>query len=196
MPKDKQDHPIVWISWFAAAKYCNWLSRKENLPLYYRFNIEDREHPFVDVCKKSTGYRLPTEKEWIFAASEGNLSAESIKDGKSEKEIERIEKKYFQDSISSTIYVKSENPNKYGVYGLMGNVREWVDNPKLEKITQYGEQLIKGMGWLLGEEGFEFKTTYTLIAQNNNVDVGFRIARNLTNSENQKVKSAYRNFQV
>ena len=192
IPKGRQDHPVVWISWFAAAKFCNWLSRRENLPLYYKFSIQENKFINLTVNKGSYGYRLPSENEWRFAASGGDLNAETILDiYANEKDKERIRRKYFADDIETTSSVKSENPNKFGVYGLMGNVREWVDNPENELITKYDEQIIKGMGWLLGEEGFKFSHSSPLISQNNNVDVGFRIARSLTDIEEQKVKSAY-----
>lgn len=39
--KEKQDHPVVQVSWYDALKYCNWLSEKTGQK-----------------------YRLPTEAEW------------------------------------------------------------------------------------------------------------------------------------
>ena len=31
---------MICVSWYAAAGYCNWLSRKENLPECYEPNAE------------------------------------------------------------------------------------------------------------------------------------------------------------
>lgn len=194
IPKHKTDHPIVWISWFAAAKFCNWLSRKENLIPFYIFEF-DTNNMFsqVRVSKNASGYRLPTESEWKFAASGGNSDAITIYDiCEDEKEKARIKRKFFIEEVETTSSVKSENPNKYGVYGLMGNVREWVDNPEKVTLNKFDEQIIKGMGWLLGQEGFEFNHSSHLIAQNNNVDVGFRIARSLLSNELEFVQLAYR----
>lgn len=192
IPLGKQDHPVVWISWFAAAKYCNWLSRKENIMPYYTFRIENNKFIKLDVNKNAPGYRLPSEEEWKLAASEGNSEAETVLDlCVDDRDKDRIKRKFFTGDVNSTSPVKSENPNKYGVYGLMGNVREWVDNPDRITLLKFDEQIIKGMGWLLGEEGFEFNHSTTLFAQNNNVDVGFRIARSLTKEELIYVQNAY-----
>jgi formylglycine-generating enzyme required for sulfatase activity len=192
IPKSKQDHPVVWISWFAAAKFCNWLSLKENLEPFYTFRLKNNKFVQIDIKNNGSGYRLPTESEWIFAASEGDSNAESILDICSdERDKKRIKRKFFSGKIETTSSVKRENPNKYGVYGLMGNVREWVDNPEKLILNKFDEQIIKGMGWLLGEEGFKFKHKSSLIAQNNNVDVGFRIARSLSLNELEFVQNAY-----
>lgn len=190
IPKGYDDHPIVWISWFAAAKFCNWLSRRENLGQYYKFELENKEFSRVIVNKNSHGYRLPSKEEWVFAASEGNLNATSIFDLYEKEDRERIERKFTQP-VDSTSPIKSENPNKFGVYGLMGNVREWVDDSSKTVLTKFDEQIVKGMGWLLGNEGLKFRHSSPLIAQNTNVDLGFRIARSLSDDELEKVNNAY-----
>ena len=42
------DHPVTWVNWEEAQAFCQWLSRKEGRT-----------------------YRLPTDKEWSFAALVG-----------------------------------------------------------------------------------------------------------------------------
>jgi formylglycine-generating enzyme required for sulfatase activity len=192
IPMFKEDHPLVWISWFAAAKFCNWLSRKEGFRTFYNFELIAGKFNQVTVDKESYGYRLPSEEEWIFAASNGISDAVTLLDLYSDEKDKEMIRSRFSQTVDSTSPVRSENPNKFGVYGLMGNVREWVDDvdEKKDKLTEFTEQLIKGMGWLLGKEGFEFKHSSPLIAQNNNVDVGFRIARSLSPNESEKVKLA------
>jgi hypothetical protein len=63
------DGPMIAVSWFGAAAYCNWLSQREGLPddqLCYVPN-KDKEYEAgmtipADFFKR-TGYRLPTEAE-------------------------------------------------------------------------------------------------------------------------------------
>jgi len=190
LPKGKEDHPIVWVSWYAAAMYCNWLSDLEGEDRYYNFDLS-KKFEKMTIDSNSSGYRLPNEQEWMFTAREGNLDANTILEiYQDQKDKEKIRRKFGSDNLKTTNSVMGENPNKYGIYGLIGNVREWVDNVKTTELTIYDKQIIKGMGWLLGEEGFEFEHKTNLIAQNNNIDVGFRIARNLKPEEKRNLELA------
>ena len=60
---DHPDQPVVGVSWYEAVAFCNWLSIKEGLAPAYDNSGR------VDLA--ASGYRLPTEVEWEYAAAKG-----------------------------------------------------------------------------------------------------------------------------
>ena len=55
-------HPMVEVSWFGAAAYCNWLNEKEGLPMAYDANWNNLWSPTVELVKR--GYHLPTSAQF------------------------------------------------------------------------------------------------------------------------------------
>jgi formylglycine-generating enzyme required for sulfatase activity len=67
---------------------------------------------------RQTGGRLPTGAEWEYAGRAGNTAARY-------GEIDRVAW-YSANAGGKTHAVKTKEPNAWGLYDMLGNVREWV----------------------------------------------------------------------
>ncbi|MBK6930534.1 MAG: SUMF1/EgtB/PvdO family nonheme iron enzyme [Saprospirales bacterium] len=121
--------PVIYVSWFDATEYCNWLSEQRGLEKVY--SIDGLK---VTANWTADGYRLPTEAEWEFAARERGRKVRfgNGKDIADPEEInfstDLIKESYSQEGIDRerTVPVGSLNsPNSLGLHDMSGNVEEW-----------------------------------------------------------------------
>ena len=113
------DLPVEGVSWFDAVAYCNALSVKEKLQPCYQIN--GTTVGWADGVK-CTGYRLPTEAEWEYAANPATpprtvYAGSDTVDGVA----------WCGSNAGGTTHaVKTKTANGRGLYDLSGNVWEWV----------------------------------------------------------------------
>ena len=120
--------PVAAVSWYDAARYCNWLSAQAKIPRrewVYPDNF-DPEHGIElppDYLHR-TGYRLPTEAEWEYAARAGTTSSRHFGDDDS-----LLPRYAWYDANSKQVRahpVAQLRPNQWGLYDMLGNVWEWT----------------------------------------------------------------------
>lgn len=99
----KDDEPVLFVSWYDAKAYCEWLSKRENKP-----------------------YRLPTEAEWEYCCRAGSttlyetgneLDSCCFRNQKDERVLSKVD-----------LTVGKTSPNGYGIYDMHGNVEEWCED--------------------------------------------------------------------
>jgi hypothetical protein len=192
IPRGREYHPVIWVNQYVAAAYCNWLTTIRFGPehVYYRLRIDGGHRPQLSVAKQQEsggwGYRLPDSAEWRAAAAAGeSLKSEpwehltSSKDPKIRDRGERFRVLLTRRTLD-TQDVRRFRANAYGIYAIIGNVREWTYRVSSDQYVMGSTPYVL-RSFQFGYEG-EIE-----VASKARLDVGFRVARSLTPEERQQI---------
>jgi len=197
---DSADQPVVKVSWDDATGYCNWLSQKDGLPVAY----QEKGGQMIALRPATTGYRLPSEAEWVYAArvlgrqspvrypwsgsyppttAVGNFADARISDTLADVV------PAYDDGHRGSAAVGSFAASPAGFYDLGGNVAEWTDDfyavypGEAERLVKNptgpatGEHhVVRDSSWRRGNIT-ELRLSYRDYSREPRSDLGFRIAR-------------------
>jgi formylglycine-generating enzyme required for sulfatase activity len=148
--------PVEMVSWFDAVDYVNRVSDAEGLPRCY---ADDADRTFAGL--DCTGYRLPTEAEWEYAARAGTQTAfhtgVNTQTGCNDDPNLNLAGWYCGNSGDTTHPVGQKQVNAWGLYDMHGNVWEWVhdwygDYPAGDVVDPLGaaagfNRVVRGGSW-------------------------------------------------
>jgi len=182
--------PVEQVRWSDAALFCNERSRTEGL------------HPCYDeatfVCDfGASGYRLPTEAEWEYAARAGSTGAYYFGDDARQLKSHACN---GENSGGETDLVGKKKPNRWGLCDLYGNVYEWCHDaygPAYYAQSPAGDprgsaegekRVLRGGAWNSGPEACRAAARYADAPGIHDAcfardTYGFRCVRRLTDEE-------------
>jgi formylglycine-generating enzyme required for sulfatase activity len=120
----KDSEPVTKVSWLEAVKYAKWLS-----------------------AQTGRKYRLPSEAEWEYAASAGVMSRYPWGDavGKNQANCFNCGSQWDRAGPAA---VGSFKANPFGLYDIVGNVSEWVQDCA---NSNYNDAPVDGSAWQRGD---------------------------------------------
>jgi len=196
------DHPVENMTWYSAAGYANWASTNAGLPSCYTLSgctgslaagtLVCSGVAFAGVA--CTGYRLPTEAEWEYAARAGTTTATydgNLTSTECAQDLTLPAIAWFCGNIQAGAHspVGLKQPNAWGLYDMLGNVAErvgdWYTNypagPVTDPIgpTSGSRRVFRGGSIYQSVQHMRCASRNHGPPEFGNSDVGFRLARTI-----------------
>lgn len=162
--KGLEQHPMIYVSWYGAKAYCEWLS-----------------------TQTGENYDLPSESEWEYAARGGRHKGIFTYAGSNHLgEVAW----YEANSHGQTKPVGLKYPNQLGLHDMSGNVREWCadhwhenyqgapqDGSAWTTGDETSQRVVRGGSWLDNDVSCRVSDRLRFDAFFRVNDIGFRVAR-------------------
>jgi len=105
----ENDEAVVFVNWYEAKAFCDWLSKKEGVP-----------------------YRLPTEAEWEYSCRAGTTTVFHTGNSLPDSFKKNVGTSWYPDPARGRgrkdvvpLHVGRTMWNPWGLYDMHGNVEEW-----------------------------------------------------------------------
>jgi len=186
-PSDYTNRPVVYVTWYGAVAYCNWLSEE------YGYTAGTGE-----------GYRLPTEAEWEYACRGGTDT--NFYWGNDPNAFDSPPAPptalifnycwflYNSDTGSENNHqnVGLKLPNEFGLFDMSGNVFEWCSDwydayssgsqtdptgPVNPSVYYGSNRVIRGGSWYYNADYCRSSYRYDIKPGYRDYGLGFRSVR-------------------
>ncbi len=117
------DQPAVYVSWYDAVEYCNWLNdvTERTVPDNFKFRLPT-DSEWTTLARCGTDRKYPWGNEW--PPRYGNFS-----DLTARKELSNWSGiRGYDDGFAVSCPVADSSHNEWNMFGMAGNVWEWCDD--------------------------------------------------------------------
>jgi formylglycine-generating enzyme required for sulfatase activity/tRNA A-37 threonylcarbamoyl transferase component Bud32 len=197
------DGPVISVTWYEAAQYCNWLSEQEGIPPEQwcypsiadieKHKVDGKPLRLPDDYLSRAGYRLPTEAEWEYACRAGAVSSRYY--GSS---LEMLgQHAWYQQNVEDRTWpVGQKKPNSFGLFDMHGNTWDWCqegyaeyrvgergkptpDEEDKREVTDQLNRVLRGGSFYSQATGVRsaFRLSYKPSARVFFIGFGLRVAR-------------------